>query len=298
MARAREFTIGNLPVNVAATVNATVNANAHIGFLAGTYTFATPVLGAQASATLLAGYGANSTSLAGSLLGTITGPAGGVLPFSRFDSIDSNIIAFTDLIPMFQLNSPVSGGSREIVKPSWGYRIVTDDLARQQRLLSRGQFPMELARNWSVYAHPSRQCLFVADHCGIAGFRVDSLAERRRLLCTLHSHARQRRNRHRGRRSRQFERSAAAGSKFAKDFVKICRAVQGCFTSVLPCAPLTEAMRRPAVGPFIQVERIVVAIDPAMSTHEGSDETGIVVAARNVPVAVEKGRQVSIASGH
>ena len=47
------------------------------------------------------------------------------------------------------------------------------------------------------------------------------------------------------------------------------------------CIPLTEAMRRPAVGPFIQVERIVVAIDPAMSTHEVSDETGIVVAARD-----------------
>jgi hypothetical protein len=29
-------------------------------------------------------------------------------------------------------HSPVSGGSREIVKPSWGYRIVTDDLARQR----------------------------------------------------------------------------------------------------------------------------------------------------------------------
>ena len=103
VARAREITIGNLPVSVSASVNANVNANANIGFLAGTYTFATPVLGGQASATLLAGYGANSTSLAGSLLGTITGPAGGVLPFSRFDSIDSNIIAFTDLIPQFAL---------------------------------------------------------------------------------------------------------------------------------------------------------------------------------------------------
>jgi hypothetical protein len=103
VARAREITIGNLPANVTATVNANVKANANIGFLAGTYTFATPVLGGQASATLLAGYGANSTSLAGSLLGTITGPAGGVLPFARFDSIDSSIIAFTDLIPQFAL---------------------------------------------------------------------------------------------------------------------------------------------------------------------------------------------------
>jgi hypothetical protein len=33
----------------------------------------------------------------------VTGPGGGVLPFSRFDSIDSSIIAFGDLLPMFQL---------------------------------------------------------------------------------------------------------------------------------------------------------------------------------------------------
>jgi phage terminase large subunit-like protein len=42
-----------------------------------------------------------------------------------------------------------------------------------------------------------------------------------------------------------------------------------------------DASRLPVVGPHIQVDRVVVAIDPAMSTHEGSDETGIVVAARD-----------------
>jgi hypothetical protein len=103
VARAREITLGRFPVNLTATVNANVNANVNLGLVAGTYTFATPVLGGQASATLLATYGSNSTSLAGSLVGTLTGPGGGTFPFSRFDSIDSSIIAFGDLIPQFAL---------------------------------------------------------------------------------------------------------------------------------------------------------------------------------------------------
>lgn len=102
VARAREFQIGNIPANVTANVNAAINANVNIGFMAGTYTFATPVLGGQASASLLAAYGANSTTLAGSLTGTITTP-GGTTPFSRFDSIDSSLIAFGDLVPQFAL---------------------------------------------------------------------------------------------------------------------------------------------------------------------------------------------------
>ena len=42
-----------------------------------------------------------------------------------------------------------------------------------------------------------------------------------------------------------------------------------------------DATRLPEVGPNIQVQRVVVAIDPAVSTNEGSDETGIIVAARD-----------------
>jgi hypothetical protein len=99
VARAREITIGNIPVNVTANVNASVNANVNLGFFAATYTFATPVLGAQASATLLGAYGNNSTSLAGAL--SLTGPGGGTV--SRFDTIDSSLTAFGDLIPMFQM---------------------------------------------------------------------------------------------------------------------------------------------------------------------------------------------------
>jgi len=102
VARAREFQIRNIPANLTATVSANVNANVNLGFVAGTYTFATPVLGGQASASLLGAYGSNSTSLAGALTGTLTTP-GGPVPFSRFDSINSSIIAFGDLVPQFAL---------------------------------------------------------------------------------------------------------------------------------------------------------------------------------------------------
>jgi hypothetical protein len=102
--RAREITIGGIPANLTATANANIKANVDLGLLAGTYTFGTPVLGGQASASLLGVYGSNSTSLAGSITGTLTGPNGGTLPFGpRFDAINSDLIAFGDLLPMFQL---------------------------------------------------------------------------------------------------------------------------------------------------------------------------------------------------
>jgi hypothetical protein len=103
VALAREFELRNVPVNLTATASANVNANLDIGFLVGTYTFATPVLGAQVSVALMGAYGSNSASLAGSLAGTLTGPGGGTVPFSRFDSINSDIIAFGDLIPFYQM---------------------------------------------------------------------------------------------------------------------------------------------------------------------------------------------------
>jgi hypothetical protein len=102
VARAREITIGRIPTNLTASVDARVNATANLGLVAPSYVFETPVLGAQASATLLGLYGNNSTSLAGQLTGTLTTP-GGAFPFSRFDNIDSSLTAFGDLLPIFQL---------------------------------------------------------------------------------------------------------------------------------------------------------------------------------------------------
>jgi hypothetical protein len=102
VARAREIEIGRIPANLSANVNANVHANLDIGFLIANYAFETPVFGAQASAGFLAAYGANSTSLAGSLTGSLTTP-GGTFPFSRFDSIDSSITGFGDVYPQFAL---------------------------------------------------------------------------------------------------------------------------------------------------------------------------------------------------
>jgi hypothetical protein len=104
VALAREIEIGRIPANLTANFNANINANVNLGFVAATYVFATPVLGGQASASLLGAYGNNSTSLAGSLTGTLALPGGVTAPFpTRFDSISSSLTAFGDLIPQFAL---------------------------------------------------------------------------------------------------------------------------------------------------------------------------------------------------
>jgi hypothetical protein len=86
VALAREFEIRNLPVNIQAQINASLHATADIGMVIPTYVFATPVLGGQASS------------------GTVTGPLGNAIPFGpRFDSINSSVTGFTDLIPQAAL---------------------------------------------------------------------------------------------------------------------------------------------------------------------------------------------------
>src|SRR6202790_1108920 len=69
VARAREFTLGRVPGNatVNANLNLNVNATGDLGFVAPTYVFATPVLGGQASVSLVSAYGVVSTTLAGQL---------------------------------------------------------------------------------------------------------------------------------------------------------------------------------------------------------------------------------------
>ena len=47
VARAREFKIGRIPVNLNANVSANLDARADLGFALPTYTFATPVFGGQ-----------------------------------------------------------------------------------------------------------------------------------------------------------------------------------------------------------------------------------------------------------
>src|SRR5260370_1219428 len=100
VARAREISIGRIPANLTANLDANVNGTGDIGFVIPTYVFATPVLGGQASASLAGAYGTTSASLAGTLTGSLTGPGGITIPFGpRFDSISNTAWGLTGLIP-------------------------------------------------------------------------------------------------------------------------------------------------------------------------------------------------------
>jgi hypothetical protein len=105
VARAREFQIGQVPANVTLTarVNANLNATGDLGLVIPTYVFATPVLGGQASASLIGSYGVVSSTLAGQLSGNVTGPRGGSIPFMRSDTFSDTTWGFGDLIPQFSL---------------------------------------------------------------------------------------------------------------------------------------------------------------------------------------------------
>src|SRR3982074_1733663 len=76
VARAREFTLGRVPANltVNANLNLSLNATGNLGFVIPSYVFETPVLGGQASVSLLAAYGVVGTSLAGTLSCAVTTP--------------------------------------------------------------------------------------------------------------------------------------------------------------------------------------------------------------------------------
>ena len=84
-------------------LNASVNATGDLGFVIPSYVFATPVLGGQTSVSLISAYGVVSTTLAGQLAGSLTGPGGGSIPFMRSDSFNDTTWGFGDLIPQFAL---------------------------------------------------------------------------------------------------------------------------------------------------------------------------------------------------
>jgi len=99
---AREFTIGRIPANLAASLNANLNGTGDLGLIVPTYTFATPVLGGQASVGLMTVVGNTSTSLAGTLSGSLATPFGSI-PFMRSDSISDSVTGFGDLYPQAML---------------------------------------------------------------------------------------------------------------------------------------------------------------------------------------------------
>src|SRR5436305_8319677 len=104
VARAREFTLNRVPANLSvnANLNLSVNATGDLGLVIPTYVFATPVLGGQASVSMVAAYGVVGTSLAGTLSGVLATPFGNV-PFARSDTISDTTWGFGDLAPQFAL---------------------------------------------------------------------------------------------------------------------------------------------------------------------------------------------------
>jgi hypothetical protein len=104
VALAREFQLGRIPANLTANLSASLNATGDLGFAIPSYVFASPILGAQASASLLTAYGTTSANLTGTLTGSLTGPGGTVIPLGpRSDSISSAAWGFADVIPQFAL---------------------------------------------------------------------------------------------------------------------------------------------------------------------------------------------------
>jgi hypothetical protein len=102
VALAREFEIGNIPGGITATAhaNANLNATGDLGLVIPNYVFATPVFGGQAALSMMMIVGNSSTSLNGTVTGTITPPG---IPFMRSDSISDSTTGFGDLYPMFTL---------------------------------------------------------------------------------------------------------------------------------------------------------------------------------------------------
>jgi hypothetical protein len=102
VARAREFEIGRIPVNLTANISASLDAKADLALAMPTYTFATPVFGGQLTVGTMGLYGRTSTSLVGSVTGALATPLG-TLPFSRFDAISDSVTGFGDVLPLATL---------------------------------------------------------------------------------------------------------------------------------------------------------------------------------------------------
>src|SRR5580704_730801 len=103
VALAREFTIGRVPANLTASLNASLNGTGDLAFVIPSYVFATPVLGGQAAVSMATIFGGTPASLAGTLSGSLAGPGGISIPFTRSDSISDSVTGFGDLYPQATL---------------------------------------------------------------------------------------------------------------------------------------------------------------------------------------------------
>src|SRR5471032_345876 len=91
-AASREFQVGRFSPTVNINLNLALAGQADLLLIAPTYTFATPVLGGQLSATLAGVYGRNSASLAGTLTATA-----GPLVTTRQGFLEDALVSYGDL---------------------------------------------------------------------------------------------------------------------------------------------------------------------------------------------------------
>jgi hypothetical protein len=95
-ALSKEITIGQFNPALNASLSASVAAKVDLGIFAPSYVFATPFLGGQASASVVAMYGRNDTSLNATHSGMI-----GPVPFTKTIDIADTTTGFGDVIPQF-----------------------------------------------------------------------------------------------------------------------------------------------------------------------------------------------------
>jgi hypothetical protein len=98
VAAAREIEIGHFAPTVNVNLNANLNAQGDLLFLAPTYTFATPVLGGQFAAGVTGVFGRVDTSIAG----TLTAGFGPIVE-TRMGTISDSLTSVGDLYPMMTL---------------------------------------------------------------------------------------------------------------------------------------------------------------------------------------------------
>jgi hypothetical protein len=97
-AAAREFQVGRFSPTVNIDLNVSLRGQADLMLIAPTYTFATPVLGGQLSATLASVYGRNSASVAGTL--TV---GAGPIAITRNGFLEDALVSYGDLYPTLKL---------------------------------------------------------------------------------------------------------------------------------------------------------------------------------------------------
>jgi hypothetical protein len=97
-AAAREFQVRRFSPTVNIDLNLALSGRADLMLIAPTYTFATPVLGGQLSATLAGIFGRNSASLAGTLTAAV-----GPIATTRQGFLEDALISYGDLYPTLKL---------------------------------------------------------------------------------------------------------------------------------------------------------------------------------------------------